>query len=106
MKRLIVLALAVAVCVAVAVPAFAATKTVSLRDNVFSPKALSVSKGTTVKWVWKGRVPHNVTVVSGPQKFRSGNMTKGSYSKRLTKKGTFRIVCTIHPGMEQTIRVR
>jgi plastocyanin len=106
MKRLIVLALAVAACAAIAVPALAATKTVTVKDNVFVPKSLTVSKGTTVNWSFRGKAPHNVTVVSGPQKFRSGNKRSGTFSKKLAKAGTYRIVCTIHAGMNQTIKVR
>ena len=90
-----------------AVSALAATKTVSVRDDVFSPKSVSVSKGSTVKWSWKGEDPHNVTVTSGPSKFRSATQTKGSFSRKLTKKGTYKIVCTLHtPGMRMTVKVR
>jgi plastocyanin len=107
MKRLIVLAPALAACAALAVPALAATRSVKIGDNFFSPKAMTISKGTTVRWTWTGRAPHNVTVASGPQRFRSGNKTgKGSFTHRFTATGRYRIVCTIHPGMQQTIRVR
>jgi plastocyanin len=56
--------------------------------------------------VWKGKSPHNVSVTKGPQKFRSQVQVSGTFSKRLTKAGRYQIVCTIHPGMEQTITVR
>jgi plastocyanin len=98
-----VLALAAA---ALAVPALGATRSIALRDNFFSPKSTTVSKGTTVKWVWRGKVAHNVTVRSGPVKFHSRTQTTGSFSKRLTKAGTYRIVCTIHPGMNLTLKVK
>ena len=94
------------VAAALAVPALAATKSIALRDTFFSPKSMTVSKGTTVKWVWRGRLPHNVTVKSGPVKFRSKTQTTGSFSKRLTRAGTYRIVCTIHPGMNLTLKVK
>ena len=56
---------------------------------------------------WKGSAPHNVTVTSGPAKFRSATRTKGRFSKKLTKTGTYKLVCTIHdPGMSMTIKVR
>jgi plastocyanin len=90
-----------------AVSAFAATRTVAVKDNVFAPKSITVSRGTTVKWVWKGKAPHNVTVTSGPMKFHSRTQKKGTFSKKLTKKGTYKIVCTIHaPGMAMTVKVR
>jgi plastocyanin len=111
MKKL--LAVLVAVCVTgaamLAIPAFGATRTVSVRDSFFSPKTLKVRKGTTVRWVWRGtRMPHNVVSRRGaPQRVDSGRVKKrGSYSKRLTRKGLYRIHCEIHPGMTMSIRVR
>jgi plastocyanin len=88
-----------------AIPAFAATRTTGVRDDFFSPKSLTVKKNTTVKWIWKGTNPHNVHVTKGPIKFKSAVKTSGTYSKKLTRKGTYRIVCDIHAGMKQTIRV-
>lgn len=88
-----------------AIPAFASTRTISLKDNVFSPKSVTVKKGTTVKWVWRGKAPHNVTVTSGPVKFKSATKINGAYTKKMTRKGTYRIVCTIHPGMNLKLRV-
>ncbi len=107
MKKLVVLALTLAALAAVlVVPAFAATSTIGLRDNYFSPSSRSVPRGTTVKWIWKESAPHNVTVTSGPVKFRSRTQTKGTFSKTLTKPGLYKIVCTIHPGMRLNLRVR
>jgi plastocyanin len=88
-----------------AIPALAATKTIAVKDNLFSPKSVTVKKGTTVKWVWKGKAPHNVTVKTGPVKFHSPLKTSGSYSRKLTKRGTYRIVCTIHDGMSMKLKV-
>jgi plastocyanin len=85
----------------------AATKTVAVKDNHFGTKSLTIRKGTTVKWVWRGRNIHNVTVTSGPSKFRSGTKTSGTFKHRFTRKGLYRIVCTIHaPGMKMTVRVK
>jgi plastocyanin len=108
MKRLIAVLVAVAVAGAalMAIPAFGATKSISLRDNFFSPKSVSVKRNTTVRFVWRGRAPHNVTVRRGPVKFRSSTKSRGTYRKKMTRRGTYRIVCTIHPGMNLTLRVR
>lgn len=98
---------AVAVSAALAVSAFAATKTVTVGDDFFRAKSVSVKKSSTVKWVWKGKKPHNVTVTSGPAKFKSPTKKTGTYSKKLTKKGTYRIICTIHGSVQSmTIKVR
>ena len=106
MKKLIALVIAAGLLAALAIPALAATKTVKLGDNFFSPKRLSVTKGTIVRWRWTGRAPHNVTVTKGPVKFRSSTMRSGSYSKRMRRRGSYTIVCTIHPGMQMSLRVR
>ncbi len=108
MKKL--LAALVAACVAgtalFAIPALAATKSVSLKDDKFAPKSVTVKKGTTVKFVWKGKHPHNVVVAKGPKKFRSKTQTKGSFKAKVSKKGTYKIICEIHPGMNLKVKVK
>jgi plastocyanin len=108
MKKLIAAGAATTLAAgALAIPAFAATKTIQVKDNKFVASSITVSKGTTVKWVWKGKAPHNVKVTKGPAKFSSTTQVKGSFSKKLTKKGTYSILCTIHaPGMKMTIKVK
>jgi plastocyanin len=94
---------------AVAVPALAATKSVKVGDDYFvkpGGATVTVKHGTTVQWVWKGALAHNVTVRRGPVRFHSRTQTRGSYSVRLTKRGTYTIYCTIHgPVMSMKIRV-
>jgi plastocyanin len=98
---------------ATAVPAFAAIRTITVGDNYFvrkgKPPTVTVKRGTTVKWVWRGSSFHNVTVTRGPVKFHSRTMSKGSFSRKLTRKGTYTIVCTIHlasSNQKMTLRVR
>jgi plastocyanin len=57
-------------------------------------------------WKWTGGNTHNVTVVSGPEKFHSGGQASGTYSHTMVKPGTYKLVCTFHPGMEMTIKVK
>ena len=98
---------ALLVSAAVAASALAATKTITIGDNFFKPKAVTVSKSTTVKWVWRGKKPHNVTVISGPVKFTSPTKKSGTYSKKVTKAGTYKIICTIHGSVQSlTLKVR
>lgn len=107
MKKLVAGGVAVVTAGALAVPALAATKTVQVKDNKFVASSITVKKGTTVKWVWKGKAPHDVTVTKGPAKFKTSVKTSGSFSKKLTKAGTYTIVCTIHaPSMKMTIKVK
>ena len=109
MKRVLVLVLVVAlagIAGAVAIPAFAATKTVKIGDNFFKPRTVTVKRGTKVVWKWTGSAPHNVTVTKGPKKFHSRTQTSGTYKAIPHTKGTYHIVCTIHAGMEMTLKVR
>lgn len=99
-----------AVAAAVAVPAIAATKTVNVGDNYFVRSSgvptVTVKKGDTVKWKWVGDAPHNVTVTGGPARFSSPTKTSGTFSKKVTKKGLYTIVCTIHGGADQSMKLR
>ena len=79
--------------------------TVKLGDNFFQPTKLTVAAGTTVTWTWIGSATHNVTVVKGPQKFHSSDQASGTYTRKMTKAGTYQIVCTFHPGMTMTLKV-
>jgi plastocyanin len=111
MKRSLALIATLAVSGAVAVPALAATKRIKIGDNYFVKKGtqpkITLKRGTKVTWTWPNTgVPHNVTVISGPVTFRSPTKTKGTYSKRMTRKGTYQISCTIHSGMNMTLKVR
>ncbi len=98
-----------------ATPALAAPKkTVKVGDNFFSPKTLTVSRGTTVTWKWPGFDQagdvHDVSLKSGPKgakKFHSeAAATDYSFKRKLTVAGTYKIVCTLHEEMRMTIKVK
>ena len=105
MKRTIVSSLAIALLALFAVPALAGTKTILVKDDFYSPKSTTVSSGSTLRFVWRGDSLHNV-VATGPVKFRSSLKRTGSYSKRVTRRGTYTIVCTVHSGMKMKVVVR
>jgi plastocyanin len=94
-----------ALAAAFAVPAFASTHTVSVKDNFFGKRTITISKGSRIHWVWRGRGRHNVVVARGPASFRSGIMRHGSYSHTFTRRGTYQLVCTVHAGMNETVHV-
>src|SRR3954466_9099053 len=100
-------AVAVTALAVAAVPAAQAgsTKTVSVKNNSFSPGTVSVKKGGKVTWKWtQGGVPHNVTPASGAGSATSSK--KGfTFSKTFSKKGTFKYHCTIHSSMKMTVKV-
>jgi plastocyanin len=78
-------------------PEASATKRVRVGDFFFRSRSITIRRGDTVRWVWVGREPHNVTVTRGPREFRSSTKTDGAYRKRLRRRGTYRYICTVHP---------
>ena len=104
------LLLAVPALLLVAAPALSKRKSVEVDDNYFvhkgAPRTVSVKQNDTVEWEWEGRNPHNVTVTRGPVKFHSRTKTSGDYSKKLTRRGTYTILCTVHaPTMRMKLKV-
>jgi plastocyanin len=89
--------------------ALASTTRVKVGDNYFvhkgKPSTVSVRRGSRLTWRFVGASMHNVTVTSGPQRFRSGNRKRGTFSHTFAKAGTYKIVCTIHANMRMTVRV-
>ncbi len=79
--------------------------TVELGDNFFLPTKLTVTAGTQVAWTWTGSNTHNVTVVSGPEKFHSGDQRVGTYHHTMTKVGTYHVVDTLPRGVSMTLKV-
>jgi len=108
MRNLIVIAIAAFVLIALTASAFAA-RTISVGDDYYVrpsgvPK-VTVDKGTTVKWRFIGRDPHSVTVSKGPKKFNSGVKSSGTYSRKMKKRGTYTIYCTIHGASTQKMKL-
>ncbi|HEY8303577.1 MAG TPA: plastocyanin/azurin family copper-binding protein [Solirubrobacteraceae bacterium] len=93
-----------------AIPAFASGggraasgHTVSIVHSKYIPGTLTINRGDTVTWLWRdGRVNHNV-VASG---FRSKVQSKGSFTVRFTRSGSFSYKCTVHPKMSGRILVK
>jgi plastocyanin len=107
LKRLIALGIAGAVVAVAAVPASAgSTRTIRVDDNVFKPTSVTANRGDTLRFRFVGEAPHNVTRESGPGFRRISNRRNGSISRRVSRRGTLRLVCTIHPGMDMRVRVR
>jgi plastocyanin len=78
----------------------AATRSVVLRDIAFKPTTVKIHRGDRVRWRWDdGDTPHNVTS-RGSTRFKSSTTkSTGTYVARFRRRGTYRYVCTIHPGM-------
>ncbi len=82
-------------------------KTVTLKNIAFSPKNLSIARNTTVTFAWRDDTTGHNVVSKGPKRFKSiGVRSSGSQSRKFTSAGTYRYVCTLHPGMAGRITVR
>ena len=93
----------------VALPSQGATtpkpKQVSVKDDFFTPRPITIKKGTKVVWTWKGKRKHNVSEANG--KWGSGTKKKGTFSHTFKSKGTVLIFCTIHaPDMQMKVHVK
>lgn len=81
------------------------THTVTIEGMRFQPEVLTVAQGDTVVWINKDVVPHTVTASTG---LDSGTIDAGQ-SWRYTagqKTGEIDYVCTFHPAMKATLRIR
>ncbi len=114
-RRLGITVASAAVLVAASgLPAEGASKTrkITVADDFYAPTKVTVNRGTTIKWVWSdGNVnSHDVKLKSGPsgvKKFHSdAAASQFTYKQRLTKPGTYKVLCTLHEGMTLKIVVR
>jgi plastocyanin len=77
---------------------------VAIENFSFSPAKTSVPAGTTVTWINRDDIPHNV--VSTAQAFKSPVLdTDGRFSHRFDAAGTYQYYCSIHPRMTGQIVV-
>jgi plastocyanin len=109
MRKLLIAVLITAVSAVAASQALAASRGVKVGDDYFvrkgSTPTITVRKGTTVTWRFRGNDLHNVAVTKGPVRFHSPYKDSGSFSKKMRKAGRYTIVCTIHSGMKMKLRV-
>lgn len=78
---------------------------ISIDNFSFTPKEITVSKGTTVTWVNHDDVPH--TVVSTDGKFKSRALdTDEKFSFTFSDSGTYAYFCSVHPVMMGKVIVR
>ena len=78
-------------------------------DDFFRPGKVTARVGVPVSWSFSGARPHSVTVANGPRGFSSVYLgrTQGSYTVTPKVKGTYKLVCLVHPTtMAQTLVVK
>jgi plastocyanin len=108
-KLLLLPALAAAGAATIAIAPAESATSVKIGDNYFvrpsGVPTVTVSKGAKVTWRWTGRSLHNVHVTKGPVKFASSSKTSGTFSKTVRRRGTYTIICTIHTGADQKMKL-
>jgi plastocyanin len=111
-RRFLAAALAAAACAFPAAALGAAAKRIQVGDDYYGPTKVTVKKGTTVKWVWlaDNTNSHDVKLVKAPKgvkRFHSASAaTDFTFARKLIKRGTYKILCTLHRDMKMTITVR
>lgn len=79
----------------------------SVGDFFIKAQRVTIQRGQQVTWNFDGSTLHNITVANGPRGFSSPWTEKGSFSYAPTKRGTYRIYCSLHPvAMTEELRVR
>lgn len=78
---------------------------VTIKDNAFTPKEITVPKGSTVIWKNDDARPHTVYIESLSKGSPAINPGK-SYSYQFTDSGRFQYHCSFHPSMVAVVNVQ
>ncbi len=125
MRKPLIIALTAAALAGAVLPsgAVAATRGVSVCDNYFvrgadcfnesrllaPARPFVIQKNDYIRWAFRGFNDHTVFSPKssyGPG-FNSGVRSTGAAFKRqFRKRGSFRVLCTIHPNQEMKVRVK
>jgi plastocyanin len=87
-------------------------KSVKVGDNYYSPKKLTVPVNSTITWKWLSgnSETHDVYLSKRPKgvkRFHSDPAASDySFKRKLTRKGSYTLICTFHEDMTQKITVR
>jgi len=80
---------------------------IGVSDYFFSKRRVVVERGTPVTWKFDAEREHDVSVASGPRGFASPWIRNGEYNFTPTKRGLYKLYCTLHPGrMSQELKVK
>jgi plastocyanin len=94
-----------AMSLAVAAPPKPQTHEVTIEGMRFQPEVLTVASGDTIVWVKKDLVPHTATSEAGGFDSKDIQADK-SWRYTIHKTGDFAYLCTFHPTMKATLRVK
>jgi plastocyanin len=107
MRRLLLTLGAVAAFAAAAPASAGNVAKVDLGTSYYAPAKLTVKKGDKVRFKWNPSFDlHDVSVKSGPQKFRSPLQASGTWTRKFTKPGKYVLYCSQHSDMGMTLVVK
>jgi plastocyanin len=78
---------------------------VTMEGIAFKPAEVTVSVGDTVTWTNDDSVGHDVTADDFESGEPGGLASGDTFEHTFDTAGTFDYVCTVHPGMEGTVKV-
>jgi len=102
---------ATAMPTAAAAPAAAAgaanaARTISISNFTFAPTAMTVRAGQELTWMNEDDAPHTVVGSDPGSPLKSPALDTGDrYSVTITRPGTYRYFCSLHPHMTGSINV-
>ena len=106
LKLLLPLAAAAAFLQARAVLAEGASPTeIRIAQHRYQPRVITVSPGTTLRWVNEDEDPHTVTADGGAFASR-GIDTHEAFTFTFPAPGTYRYHCALHPDMTGEVVVK
>jgi plastocyanin len=79
---------------------------VTMKDIKFNPASVNVKPGGKVTWTNDDSVGHDVTSDTFESGSPGGIDGGSTFSHVFKKAGTYKYVCTVHPGMEGTVKVK
>jgi plastocyanin len=79
---------------------------VSMKDIKFNPSTVNVKVGDTVTWTNDDSVGHDVTSDTFKSGDAGGIANGQTFEHKFDKAGTFKYVCTVHPGMTGEVVVK
>ncbi|MEX0993524.1 MAG: plastocyanin/azurin family copper-binding protein [Solirubrobacterales bacterium] len=81
---------------------------ISVMDNYFDPRSVTVERGEAVRWTWGGASRHNVVftkATGGATRKNVKARRSGNASRTFSVTGTYRYVCTLYEGMQGGVKV-
>jgi plastocyanin len=83
------------------------TATIAIDNFTFVPNTLTIPAGTELVWINQDDVPHIVIGTDGASPIKSQPLdTDDRYFVTISKPGTYKYFCSLHPHMVGTIVVQ